>query len=229
MMDIQEVGFDRPKIELLLGTVKYYARHLFICTGEVNWPGKIEEAVGFVGTLAQAVGARGKEITRAAKVNACDEPSRGEGHDVLVFPDMVRYVGLTEADIPILVEDHLIGDAVSDRLQHEALTGQHLFVCCHANRDERCGYCGPILADLFADEIRARGLQESIQVRRTSHVGGHQYAGNVLIYPGGDWYGYVTPADVERIIEQHLLRGEVLSDLWRGRMGLTRDEQLKNA
>ena len=62
---------------------------------------------------------------------------------------------------------------------------------------------------------------------RTSHVGGHRFAGNVLIYPGGDWYGYVTPEDVPRLIERHLLGGTVVTELWRGRMGLLPEAQVE--
>jgi (2Fe-2S) ferredoxin len=62
-----------------------------------------------------------------------------------------------------------------------------------------------------------------VTVRRTSHVGGHAFAGNVLIYPSGDWYGFVTPADVSRLVEDHLAGGKVVTDLWRGRMGLAPD------
>jgi (2Fe-2S) ferredoxin len=56
-------------------------------------------------------------------------------------------------------------------------------------------------------------------------VGGHRFAGNVLIYPGGDWYGYVTPEDVPRIVDEHIIKGEILVDLWRGRLGMTPEEQ----
>jgi (2Fe-2S) ferredoxin len=60
-------------------------------------------------------------------------------------------------------------------------------------------------------------------------VGGHEYAGNVLIYPGGNWYGYVTPADIPRIVDQHLVQGQIVWDLWRGRMGLSPQEQQRAA
>jgi (2Fe-2S) ferredoxin len=66
-----------------------------------------------------------------------------------------------------------------------------------------------------------------VAVHRVSHLGGHEYAGNVVIYPGGDWYGYVTPADVPRIIDGHILSGDLVLDRWRGRMGLTREEQIQ--
>ncbi|KAI9794276.1 MAG: hypothetical protein M1833_000419 [Piccolia ochrophora] len=70
------------------------------------------------------------------------------------------------------------------------------------------------------------------RVGLVSHVGGHKYAGNVIIYipPGyhsvmggshplagkGLWYGRVAPKHVEGIIEETVLRGRVISELFRG-------------
>ncbi len=42
----------------------------------------------------------------------------------------------------------------------------------------------------------------------------------MVIYPRAVWYGHVTPADVPRIIEETVIRGQVLPDL------LIPDEQL---
>jgi hypothetical protein len=148
--------------------------------------------------------------------------------DLLVFPDAIRYLGVTEADIASLVEDHLVGDRTSERLDNSDLFGRHVFVCIHANRDVRCGKCGPPVARRFREEIQARGLEQEIHVRRTSHVGQHSLASNVLVYPGGDWYGYVTPDDVGRILD-HVIRGEIVRDRWRGRMGTTPERQVEHA
>jgi len=158
-------------------------------------------------------------------LTASDQLSASPGYDILVFPDLVRYLGVQEGDFGALVEDHLLGNQVSDRIPHRPVTGHHLLVCVHAARDVRCGVCGPPLVEGFISALEARGLENQVAVHRSSHVGGHKYAGNVLIYPGGDWYGYVTPADVPRIVDRHILEGEVVWDLWRGRLGLSQDEQ----
>ena len=79
------------------------------------------------------------------KLTACDETSRGPGHDLLVFPDQVRYLGVQASDIPALVEDCLVGGRASDRIPHEPLKRQYIFVCVHGERDVRCGECGPPL------------------------------------------------------------------------------------
>jgi (2Fe-2S) ferredoxin len=224
-MELSDVGFDRPKTEPLPGTVKFYQRHLFVCTGHAGWPAKIESDGGFLQAVWEAMTPRMPEMPLKVKMTACDEVSLGQGYDLLVFPDAVRYLGVREADLPALVEDHLVGNRVSQRIPHERLMGRHVFVCVHAERDARCGACGPPLAEAFIAGLAARGLGEQVTVRRTSHVGGHRFAGNVLIYPGGDWYGYVTPNDVPRIIGEHILKGKIVTDLWRGRMGLSPEQQ----
>lgn len=55
--------------------------------------------------------------------------------------------------------------------------------------------CRPPLLSKLAELAEAQGMD--VQVLRTSHVGGHVYAGNVLVYSprgglsahSGDWYG----------------------------------------
>jgi (2Fe-2S) ferredoxin len=225
--DLVDVGFDRPKTQLLPGSVKLYRRHLIVCTGGAQWPARIELDGGFMQALSEALAVRMPEMPLEVKLTACDEASAGPGYDLLVFPDAVRYLGLRQADFPALIEDHMVGNRVSERIPHRPLSGRHLFVCVHAARDARCGACGPPLVEGFLAALEARGLAGRVAVRRSSHVGGHEYAGNVLIYPGGDWYGYVTPGDVERIVDQHIGAGQIVRDLWRGRMGLSPEEQLR--
>lgn len=226
MIESGSPGFDQPPREPLTGSVKLYHRHLFVCTGPVEWPAHLEEDGGFLQALAIVIKFRMPDMPLKVKMTACDEGSSGAGYNILVFPDQIRYLGVRERDFPALVEDHLVSSQVSEQIPHEPLGGQHLFVCTHRNRDDRCGICGPPLVDGFKAALQVRGLTDQVSVRRTSHLGGHKYAGNVLIYPSGDWYGYVTPADISRIVDEHILGGQIVRDLWRGRMGLSPEEQL---
>lgn len=71
--------------------------------------------------------------------------------------------------------------------EKSVLRGSHIFVCAHGSRDVRCGVCGPVLLDKLNEEIQLRGLKDQISVVACSHVGGHKYAGNVIIFcPGPD-------------------------------------------
>ena len=218
--------------ESLTATVKFYARHLIVCTGNANWSAKIEAGAGFVQGLAEQIAVESINFAQPVKLTACDAPStpsgRGwdsAGNDLLVFPDMLRYINLTVDDIPALVTDHLLGGEAANQLRHEPLTGKHIFVCTHGERDARCGECGPPLFERFQQEVASLALEEHVQLYKSSHVGGHRFAGNVLVYPAGDWYGYVTPTDVAHILAAHTNSGDLPTELWRGRMGLTPKEQ----
>nr|POF22849.1 oligopeptide transporter 5 [Quercus suber] len=103
----------------------------------------------------------------------------------------------------------------------ERLKGSYVFVCCHRSRDRRCGVCGLALISRFKEEIELHGLQSTVSVSPCSHLGGHKYAGNVIVFGSkingevtGHWYGYVTPEDVQVLLEQHILKGEIVDWLW---------------
>lgn len=93
-----------------------------------------------------------------------------------------------------------------------------ILVCAHKLRDKRCGVVGPLLVDAFRQAAQARGLQDKVFVYPVSHTGGHKFAGNVIIYPGGHWYGRVTPCHVDGIMDKHVIEGKVIKDLWRGQI-----------
>ncbi|KAJ4888240.1 Sucrase/ferredoxin-like family protein [Raphanus sativus] len=79
----------------------------------------------------------------------------------------------------------------------------------------------------FEEEIGSRGLSDRIFVKPCSHIGGHKYAGNLIVFSPdsagnvyGHWYGYVTPDDVPAMLDQHIAKGEIIQNLSRGQMRL---------
>lgn len=201
----------------LADTVKPYDRHLFACTGRSAWPARIEEAEGLLGRMAADVRARRSPDGPSPKLTATDEATRGPGYDLLVFPEAVRYRNVDERRWASILADHLDGGRLSDAAPREPLPGRHVFVCLHAARDERCGRCGPPVKAALEAALGEAGL-EDVTVRATSHVGGHKYAGNVIVYPEGIWYGYVRPEDAPRIVREHLRGGRVIEEILRGSM-----------
>ncbi|PNX71906.1 sucrase-like protein, partial [Trifolium pratense] len=164
-----------------------------------------------------------------------------EGHDgtetsngdVLIFPDMIRYRRLTHFDVETFVEEVLVKNGEWLPGTPETLKGSYVFVCSHGSRDRRCGVCGPVLVSRFREEIELHGLQGKVFVSPCSHIGGHKYAGNVIIFGSsvngevtGHWYGYVSPEDVPLLLQQHIMKGEIIDSLWRGQMGLSEEEQI---
>ncbi|XAR48102.1 hypothetical protein NMG60_11030815 [Bertholletia excelsa] len=110
----------------------------------------------------------------------------------------------------------------------DTLTGSYVFVCCHQNRDRRCDLCGPVLVKRFKEEIEMRGMKIKVFVSPCSHLGGHQYAVNLIIFgPGirgnceGHWYGYVTPNEVPALLDDHIRNRQIVARPWRGQMGLS--------
>ena len=101
---------------------------------------------------------------------------------------------------------------------------------------------GPLLQTEFLKQLRDLDLDldqsirqhEQIPVELISHIGGHKFAGNVIIYQParwrlgrhepsstslagtGIWYGRVEPKHVQGVIHETLLGGRVIADLFRG-------------
>ena len=128
-----------------------------------------------------------------------------------------------------------------------------IYICGHMSRDSRCGVLGPILREEFNKQILLRSQKSAgsphaqskatkqkpqnpwrgITVGLCSHIGGHAFAGNVVIYfprtfdleqsgevsplaGKGVWYGRVQPDHVEGILEETIKGGKVIQELCRG-------------
>jgi leucyl-tRNA synthetase len=107
----------------------------------------------------------------------------------------------------------------------EDITKPTVLICGHGGRDQRCGILGPILQTSFKQEFERRSIDADIGL--ISHIGGHKYAGNVIIYippsmtgnalkGSGVWYGRVGPEQVEGVVEETLVKGRVIAELLRG-------------
>ena len=133
---------------------------------------------------------------------------------------------------------HATGLPYGPRKVHET----HILICTHNSRDTRCGIIGPMLNQLFTDYLSSKGLlhpedpdigmRGKVRVGNISHIGGHKYAGNVIVYlppekdnwnQGGKgiWYGRVGgQTDVERIVDETVLGGKIIQELLRGGVGI---------
>lgn len=127
----------------------------------------------------------------------------------------------------------------------ETLKIQHsptILICGHGHRDQRCGVMGPVLQAEFRRALERAGYAvdgkkvdapNHANVGLISHIGGHKYAGNVIVYippgfwskgggPGhelagkGIWYGRVEPRHVEGIVQETILGERVITDHFRG-------------
>ncbi|TPX33705.1 hypothetical protein SmJEL517_g03442 [Synchytrium microbalum] len=96
----------------------------------------------------------------------------------------------------------------------------HVVVCTHQSKDARCGKHGNEIYEMFKSMA-----SENISLHKSSHFGGHKYAGNVIVYPPGDWYGLITSENAKDFWKTVMLDRKVLWKNWRGRMGLTQEQQ----
>ncbi|CAO1604240.1 hypothetical protein XANCAGTX0491_007803 [Xanthoria calcicola] len=126
----------------------------------------------------------------------------------------------------------------------QPITKPTILICSHASRDRRCGILGPLLHREF--ETCAQKEELNIDAAMISHVGGHAFAGNVIVYipPNypvelkksmggkditsplagmGIWYGRVEPKHVQGILDVTVRKGSIIGELWRG----TSESQLK--
>ncbi|PWY79227.1 sucrose cleavage family protein [Aspergillus heteromorphus CBS 117.55] len=125
-------------------------------------------------------------------------------------------------------------------LQHSPV----VLICGHGGRDMRCGVMAPVLEQEFTRVLQSKGYTsdstnpsaidspDRAHVGLISHVGGHKYAGNVIVYippgmkvEGGDphplagkgiWYGRIEPRHVQGVVEETILGGRVIADHFRG-------------
>jgi (2Fe-2S) ferredoxin len=97
-----------------------YQRHVFVCTN-VRPPGsprgccaeKGSEAIRFA--LKKELKARGLSDQIRANTSGCLDTCEA-GPSVVVYPEGVWYGGVTVQDVPEIVEKHLVGGQVVERL-----------------------------------------------------------------------------------------------------------------
>ncbi|KAG6333507.1 hypothetical protein ID866_5583 [Astraeus odoratus] len=78
---------------------------------------------------------------------------------------------------------------------------------------------------MYESQLKALTGRNRALILRNSHIGGHKFSGNVIIYtPLGAsvWYGRVTPHHVKAIVKNTIIGGRVLPPILRGGLNLAR-------
>ncbi|KAM3244401.1 hypothetical protein ACQJBY_055995 [Aegilops geniculata] len=231
-------GFESEELgkEKTVGTVE--ERDLFVCyMGPEAWPSDLEATKSdrLPHLLAAAIKARKPEMRKSTELTICEEEGTESSlGDVLIFPDMIRYRGLTCSNVNIFVEEVLVKDADWHDGFVEAIRGSYVFVCCHESKDNKCGASGPALIRKFKEGIEAQGLGPQVIVKACSHLGGHEFLGHVIIFSSdakgevtGHWYGYVSPDDVNLLLNKHMRRNETGEHIGRGQLGLSKEQNME--
>lgn len=129
-----------------------------------------------------------------------------------------------------------------------------ILLCSQRTRDARCGQSAPLLRREFERHLRPLGLYRDMDDTRPggvgiyfiSHVGGHKYSANVIVYRRRDfewykreeaetndegaaqgiWLARVKPEECENIIRYTVLQGKVLKPGQQLRGGFDRERGL---
>ncbi|GAW25566.1 putative fmi1 protein [Rosellinia necatrix] len=160
--------------------------------------------------------------------------------------------------LPQIHKDRLLRKEVYQHMLHGVRDVDDVLVliCGHGGRDMRCGVMGPVLQAEFERQLPRAGLEllsgplvdESIsvpllsstgegrsataRVGLISHIGGHKFAGNIIIYVPptfqnsaghphplaghGVWYGRIEPKHVEGVVQETIMNGNVITEHFRG-------------
>lgn len=95
---------------------------------------------------------------------------------------------------------------------------KHILVCtsCRLN-GVQAGSCitkhSDEIVSEFLEKLEEQELSEKVMVSNTGCFGICSKGPVVVIYPDNVWYGNVTIEDVEEIVEEHIVNGNVVERL----------------
>ena len=95
---------------------------------------------------------------------------------------------------------------------------RHIFVCCNQREaGHPRGSCDPDADDglqkAFKRALAARGLNRTVRANRAGCLDQCEHGPTVVVYPDTVWYGFVTDADIDEIIDSHIVGGVAVERL----------------
>lgn len=158
---------------------------------------------------------------------------------ILILPSFTFVDGVTQADVPQVMSRFIDHSTTQDHLEEKGTKiatvtptagissrscnlDYVVLLCSHRRRDARCGITAPLIKRELERHLRPLGLDRDADDTRpggagiffVSHVGGHKFSANVLIYRKEDqqmiWLARVRPEHCEGIVKYTLLQGKVV-------------------
>lgn len=68
------------------------------------------------------------------------------------------------------------------------------------------------IIERFEQLVAQNGLSQEVKVVRTGCFGLCERGPIVIVYPEGAFYSRIKPEDVDRIVQEHLLKGRIVKD-----------------
>ncbi|CAN9367810.1 unnamed protein product [Alternaria alternata] len=241
----------------LLNTMAAYSEQVIFCTGKEDWVSNIEQEEGetgeFVRGLKGVIGKGGPGFDPFTNVlitaSSLPKSEKTGATTALLFPSFKRIPNIPHTPEAFSnfataylkarklhsMHDGLSAEQKANLLRDvskaielpeaENITKPTVLICGHGGRDQRCGILGPLLQSSFRSEFKRRRIDADVGL--ISHIGGHKYAGNVIVYlppsiedntlkGSGIWYGRIGPENVEGVVEETVVKGRVITELLRG-------------
>jgi (2Fe-2S) ferredoxin len=94
----------------------------------------------------------------------------------------------------------------------------HVFCCTNRRPDGHSTGCcaskgSEHLQAYFKARIKERGLEGAIRINKAGCLNHCAKGSVVVVYPEGQWYSVQTETDIDTLIEQHLVGGQVVERL----------------
>ncbi|CAG7925161.1 unnamed protein product [Penicillium olsonii] len=218
------------------GLINEFHCHVLVATGQSDWKEKPDkESGGLMEAFGSAKSEKGPMMVSASNMNPPGDPvTEGSSETtVLILPSFTYVDSVKQSDVPELIKKYI--DHPIDQIQDSASPSPGVsmssrpceldyvvLLCSHRRRDARCGITAPLIKRELERHLRPLGLDRDMDDSRTggvgiffvSHVGGHKFAANVLIYRKKDqqmiWLGRVRPEHCEGIVKYTVLQGKVV-------------------
>lgn len=181
---------------------------------------------------------------------------------VLILPSCRIIDHVTPPQVDDLLQNHVLGtstntspmtvddvqrDASSDLFSRDCPHKYLILMCSQRSRDARCGQSAPLLRKEFERHLRPLGLYRDLQDERPggvgiyfiSHVGGHKFSANVLVYRRVEksngqlgeaeqciWLARVRPEHCQAIVQYTVVQGKVVHPSYQLRGGFDRAKGL---
>ncbi|KFH41241.1 Actin patches distal protein-like protein [Hapsidospora chrysogenum ATCC 11550] len=208
-------GFKIEEEDALYGEVKAWSTHLIVGTGKADW---VRDVADEKGSVMEAVDKAGPPSNGKMKLSASNMPTPHDTSDysepatVLLLPAFTLIDNVRPANVPTLITDIVshapttatplhptssipasVGDLSTRRCPHNAV----ILMCSQGTRDARCGQSAPLLRRELERHLRPLGLYRDLHDERPggvgiyfiSHVGGHKYSANVMVYRRPNAFG----------------------------------------